>query len=102
MISLRTEEIRIYPADEGWRDVFALGSVIMKSSHLHALESAQGTEIDFSYADKNEIRAIALARPVLKDVKVPGIHFAGKVFILASDLSGSHNSHFLRSIVVKC
>lgn len=89
VISLCTEEIRIYPADEGGRDVFALGSVIVKSSHLHAREDAQYTEIDFSYADANELEAIALAKTVLKDVKVPEIYFAGKVLTLASRLSGT-------------
>ncbi|PGH09162.1 hypothetical protein GX51_00916 [Blastomyces parvus] len=79
VVSLCTKEIRIYPADEGGRDVFALGSVIVKSSHLHAREGAQYTEIDFSYADANELRAIALAKTVLKDVKVPEIYFAGKI-----------------------
>lgn len=89
VVSLCTEEIRIYPADEGGRDVFALGSVIVKSSHLHAREGAQYTEIDFSYADANEVQAIALAKTVLKDVKVPEIYFAGKVLTLASRSSGS-------------
>jgi hypothetical protein len=83
VVSLCTEDIQIYPADEGGRDVFALGSVIVKSSHLHAHEGAQHTEIDFSYADANELRAIALAKIVLKDVKVPKIYFAGKVLTLA-------------------
>ncbi|KAJ5110867.1 hypothetical protein N7532_001402 [Penicillium argentinense] len=77
VVSLCTEELRIYPADKGGRDVFALGSVVVKSSHLHACEGE--TEIDFSYADANEIRAIALAKSVLKDVKVPEIYFSGKI-----------------------
>ncbi|KAJ5438782.1 kinase-like domain-containing protein [Penicillium daleae] len=51
VVSLCTKEIRIYPADEGGRDVFALGSVIVKSSDLHEREGAQITEIGFSYAD---------------------------------------------------
>jgi hypothetical protein len=89
VVSLCTEDIRIYPADEGGRDVFALGSVTVKSSHLRAREGAQCTEIDFSYADANEVRAIALAKTVLKDVKVPEIYFAGKVLTLAIRLSGS-------------
>ncbi|CEJ61207.1 hypothetical protein PMG11_09744 [Penicillium brasilianum] len=67
--------IRIYPADEGGRDVFALGSVIVKSSHLHA----QYTEIDFSYADMNELQAIELANPVLTEVKVPEVYFTSKI-----------------------
>lgn len=89
VVSLCTEEIRIYPADDGGRDVFALGSVIVKSSHLHTRQGTQCTEIDFSYADTNELRAIALAKAVLKDVKVPEIYFAGKVINLAICLSGS-------------
>ncbi|EPS30002.1 hypothetical protein PDE_04952 [Penicillium oxalicum 114-2] len=68
------------PADEGGRDVFALGSVIVKSSHLHARrEKGQGAEIDYSYTDANESQAIALAKTVLKDVKVPENYFAGKI-----------------------
>ncbi|KAJ5198197.1 kinase-like domain-containing protein [Penicillium cinerascens] len=87
IVRLCTEEIRIYPADEGGRDVFALGSVIVKSSHLHGRDGAQYTEIDFSYADSNEIRAISLAKTVLKDVNVPKIYFAGKVLTLVTYLS---------------
>ncbi|KAJ5291522.1 hypothetical protein N7478_000773 [Penicillium angulare] len=79
VINLCTEENRIYPADAGGRDVFALGSVIVKSSHLHATGKRQSPEIDFSYADANEIRAIALAKTVLSGVKVPEIYFAGKI-----------------------
>ncbi|KAJ5947762.1 kinase-like domain-containing protein [Penicillium verhagenii] len=81
VVSLCTEEIRIYPADEGGRDVFALGSVIVKSSHLHphTHQGAPYMEIDFTYADENELRAIVLAKAVLKNVKVPEIYFAGKV-----------------------
>ncbi|KAJ9301240.1 hypothetical protein DTO271G3_1375 [Paecilomyces variotii] len=79
VIGLCTEDNRIYPADDGGRDVFALGSVIVKSSHLHAHKGAQYPEIDFSYADANEIQAIALAKTVLKDIKVPKIYFSGKI-----------------------
>lgn len=73
------ESVRIYPADEGGRDVFALGSVIIKSSHLHNPSNSQRTEIDYSYADANEIQAIAIAKNILKDVRVPDIYFAGKI-----------------------
>jgi len=76
------ESVRIYPADEGGRDVFALGSVIVKSSHLHKTADGQQTEIDYSYADANEVQAIALGKSVLKDVRVPDIYFAGKVYLL--------------------
>ncbi|KFY35567.1 hypothetical protein V494_05801 [Pseudogymnoascus sp. VKM F-4513 (FW-928)] len=79
VIELCSESVRIYPADEGHRDVFALGSVIVKSSHLHALANGEIKEIDFSYADANEVQAIAIAKNVLKDIRVPEIFFAGKV-----------------------
>ena len=75
VIELCNESVRIYPADEGGRDVFALGSVIVKSSHLHDTQ-----EIDYSYADANEVRAIAIAKDLFKDIiRVPDIYFAGKV-----------------------
>lgn len=75
VIELCNESVRIYPADEGGRDVFALGSVIVKSSHLHDTQ-----EIDYSYADANEVRAFAIAKDLFKDIiRVPDIYFAGKV-----------------------
>ena len=75
VIECCNESTRIYPADEGGRDVFALGSVIVKSSHLHDTQ-----EIDYSYADSNEVRAIAIAKDLFKDaIRVPEIYFAGKV-----------------------
>ncbi|KAF9768448.1 hypothetical protein IL306_014268 [Fusarium sp. DS 682] len=70
---------RIYEGLEGARDVFALGSVIIKSSHLHARLQGRRASRDFSYADANEVKATALARMVLNDVKVPIIYFAGKI-----------------------
>ncbi|KAI1811682.1 hypothetical protein GGS20DRAFT_561777 [Poronia punctata] len=71
---------RIYEGLEGARDVFALGSVIIKSSHLHAQLQGRRASRDFSYADANEVEATALARSVLKDdVKVPIIYFASKI-----------------------
>ncbi|OGE47671.1 hypothetical protein PENARI_c039G00213 [Penicillium arizonense] len=76
VVDLCNESIRIYPADEGGRDVFALGSIIIKSSHLHTRSYA---EIDYSYADANEVEAIAVAKNVLEGVKVPEIYFAGKI-----------------------
>ena len=66
--------------------------MIVKPSHLHVYEGVQDTEIDFSYADSNEIRAITLAKTALKDVKVPEIYFAGKLISLATDLSDLHSS----------
>ncbi|KAF9775856.1 hypothetical protein IL306_006016 [Fusarium sp. DS 682] len=74
------ESVRIYAADQGRRrDVFALGSVIIKSSHLQNPSHSQRIETDYSYADINEIRAIAIAKNILKDVRVPEIYFAGKI-----------------------
>lgn len=72
------ESVRIYPADECGRDVFALGSVIVKSSHLH-----DAREVDYSYADANEVCAISIAKNILKDIRVPEVYFAGKVFNLS-------------------
>lgn len=66
-----------YPVDEGGRDVFALGSVIVKSSHLHGTADGRH-EIDYSYANANEVQAIYLASSALGDVRMPEIHFAGQ------------------------
>ncbi|KAL4950716.1 hypothetical protein BDW69DRAFT_201976 [Aspergillus filifer] len=80
VVDLCTKDVQIYPADEGGRDVFALGSIIVKSSHPH--NDGHGcpeTNIDFSYADANEIKAIAFARTVLEEVRGPDIYFAGKI-----------------------
>lgn len=92
VVDLCNESVRIYPADEGGRDVFALGSVIVKSSHLYNPENGQHEEIDFSYADANELQAVAIAKNTLKDVRVPEIFFSGKVpaLSLASSLRLRH------------
>ncbi|RHZ48892.1 uncharacterized protein CDV56_106136 [Aspergillus thermomutatus] len=74
VVGLCDESVRIYPANEGGRDVFALGSVIVKSSHLH-----ETREIDYSFADANEVRAITIAKDILGDIRVPEIYFAGKI-----------------------
>ncbi|KAI9676826.1 MAG: hypothetical protein M1817_006665 [Caeruleum heppii] len=79
VLSLCNDSVRIYPADDHGRDVFALGSVIVKSSHLHETADGQPTEIDYSYADANEVAAVGIAKSVLKDVKVPEVYFAGKI-----------------------
>lgn len=64
--------------------MFALGSIIIKSSHLHTQGSGKYTETDYSYADANEVQAIVIAKNVLNDVnvRVPEIYFEGKVLIL--------------------
>ncbi|KAI1820323.1 kinase-like domain-containing protein [Xylaria intraflava] len=71
------ETVRIYPADDDGRDVLALGSMIVKSSHLH--KTRREDKVDYTYADANEVQAIALALGVLGDVKVPEIYFHGKI-----------------------
>lgn len=104
VVDLCNESVRIYPADKGGRDLFALGSVIVKSSHLHNPGNGQHTEIDYSYADANELRAVAIAKSVLKDVGVPEIFFSGKVPALSRFFICyvSVNSHFCRSMVARC
>lgn len=81
VVDLCNESVRIYP-DERGRDVFAIGSIIIKSGHLHSHGSGQFTDTCYSYADENEIQAVALAKKALKDVRVPEIYFAGKVRVL--------------------
>lgn len=87
VLGLCIESNRIYEGLEGARDVFALGSVIVKSSHLHRELQGRRAGRDFSYNDANEVQATALARTVLKNVKIPNIYFAGKVRYL------SHHRH---------
>ncbi|KAI1504569.1 hypothetical protein F5X99DRAFT_19141 [Biscogniauxia marginata] len=74
-----TELNRIYENDEGGRDVFALGSVIIKSSHLKVTPEGRRSSRDYSYADANEVEAIRLAKKVLDDIKVPQVYFAAKI-----------------------
>lgn len=74
-----TEQNRIYENDDGGRDVFALGSVIIKSSHLKSTLEGRRSGRDYSYADANEVEAIPLAKNVLDDIKVPQVYFADKV-----------------------
>ncbi|RJE20423.1 Phosphotransferase enzyme family [Aspergillus sclerotialis] len=47
---------------------------IVKSSHLH-----NTPEVNYSYADANEVCAISIAKNTLKDIRVPEIYFAGKI-----------------------
>lgn len=81
VLRLCNESNRICPSIDGTREVFALGSVIIKSNHLLQLDDGQrqAAEIDFSYADANEVQAITLAKRVLTNVRTPEIYFAGKV-----------------------
>lgn len=63
-------------SDDDGRDVFALGSVIIKSGHLHKTPTR-----DYSYNDANEVAAVAIAqKPLAKlGIKAPEIYFTGKV-----------------------
>lgn len=74
-----TPNIRIYENTDGGRDVFALGTVIVKSSHLKPQLEGRRSSRDYSLADENELEATKLARRALTEVKVPEIYFAGKV-----------------------
>lgn len=79
VLKLCNASLRIYENGDGGRDVFALGSVIVKSSHLREDLEGRRASRDYSFADKNEVEATALARPVLDNIKVPKIYFASKV-----------------------
>lgn len=70
---------RIYNNQDGGRDVFALGSVIVKSSHMKEVLEGRRAHRDYSYADANEVQATALAKTVLNNVHVPTIYFANKI-----------------------
>jgi len=92
VLDLCNESVRIYPADEGGRDVFALGTVIIKSSHLRIQKRLEYREIDYSYADANEVEAIAIAKDTLKPIRVPEIYFTGNVLISARFLLSLFNA----------
>lgn len=78
VLRMCVEKRRVCPGSNGARDVFALGSVIIKSSHLKPPIEAIACR-DYSFSDANEVNALRLAREVLKDIQVPEIFFAGKV-----------------------
>lgn len=80
MLNRCTEANRIYENEDGGRDVFALGSVIIKSNHLKTILEGRKSHRDYSYADANEVQAIILAEKVLGGITVPQIYFAAKVF----------------------
>lgn len=80
ILALCTENNCIRSAAKGGRDAFALGTVIVKSSHLHPEK-----ELDWTFADANECAAIDIAKTKLPDIKVPTIHFAGKVDTTSSN-----------------
>lgn len=67
---------RMYDIDE-LRDVFAVGSVIIKSNHMTHVPSHR----DHALSDANEPVAIALVRDCLAEmgIQVPTIYFQGKV-----------------------
>ncbi|CAH0017566.1 unnamed protein product [Clonostachys rhizophaga] len=62
--------------DDDGRDVFAFGSIIIKSGHLHKAPTR-----DYSFNDANEVAAVAIAqKPLAKlGIKVPEIYFTGKI-----------------------
>ncbi|OCL08907.1 hypothetical protein AOQ84DRAFT_397660 [Glonium stellatum] len=70
VVDLCDESVRTYPANESGRDVFALESVIVKSSRPHKIKDGQHTEIDYLHANANEVQAIAIVTSVLTDVRL--------------------------------
>ena len=70
---------RIYENQDGGRDVFALGSVIVKSSHLKKILDGRRAHRDYSLADANEAEATALVREHVRSMKVPKIYFSNEV-----------------------
>jgi hypothetical protein len=70
--------IRLHESIEGRRDVFALGGMIIKSSHLNGLTNISVGR-NFFYDDMNEVEAIRLMNESLPHIKVPEIYFNGKV-----------------------
>ncbi|KAI1411209.1 hypothetical protein F5Y13DRAFT_165947 [Hypoxylon sp. FL1857] len=71
-----TQANRMYEV-EGWRDVFALGSVIVMSSHL----SVKPPEKEHALRDANDQAAIAVVGDCLREVgvQVPTVYFQGKI-----------------------
>lgn len=71
----------IYDNPDGGRDVFALGTVIVKSRHLKPVpDGGPESERDYTLADANELKVTSLVRESLEDIgiQVPEILFAGK------------------------
>ncbi|KAH7309039.1 kinase-like domain-containing protein [Stachybotrys elegans] len=79
ILDLCSESNRVYEGQEGARDVFAVGSMIIKSSHMHAGLEGRRAGRDFSYADANEVQATVLARSLVEGIQVPQIYFVGKL-----------------------
>ncbi|KAI1136792.1 hypothetical protein F5Y05DRAFT_104355 [Hypoxylon sp. FL0543] len=71
-----TEANRMYSV-EGWRDVFGLGTVIVKSSHL----SAKPLDEDFATRDANHREATLTVGYFLarSNYQVPNVLFQGKI-----------------------
>ncbi|KAF2688156.1 hypothetical protein K458DRAFT_467804 [Lentithecium fluviatile CBS 122367] len=67
-----TETNRPYENQDRGRDVFAPGTVIIKSSHLKGALRGRRSHRNYSYADVNEVGATAFARKVLDEVKING------------------------------
>lgn len=88
----------VYENPFGGRDVFALGSVIIKSRHLQLNRGDLGSESsrDYSITDANEIAAIRLASRV---VTTPDIFFKGRVsYVLPSFPGRIANAVVARSV----
>jgi hypothetical protein len=85
----------VYQNPFGGRDVFALGSVIIKSAHLRSEDRETGSEAsrDYSITDANEAAAIQL---VSQTITAPRILFWGKVCSLVPKSQESDANHHPR------
>ncbi len=84
VLDLCVESHIIVPGYEGGRDVFALGSVIVKSAHRDPDRDARRASRDHGMSDANEVAAVRLVREKLPEVRVPIIYFSGEVSALIS------------------
>lgn len=91
VLELCTVANRIFPSDDQGREVFALGRLIVKSSHLHRARTGQCAGIDYTYADANEVQAIAVAKTALKGIRIPDMYFSGKVCGLPTGVPHVHS-----------
>ncbi|KAM0519560.1 hypothetical protein ACHAPE_003737 [Trichoderma viride] len=66
----------VYENPFGGRDVFALGSIIVKSCHLGTQDDGPESSRDYSITDKNEVAAIQLVPSIIPG---PRIYFSGKL-----------------------
>jgi COMPASS component SPP1 len=82
VLDLCDASTRMVEGLEGGREVFALGSIVVKSSHITRDQQGRRSRRDHSFGDVNEVAASSLAREAIPDIRIPRIYFAGKVSLL--------------------